>query len=121
MPIGSNWLPRWTPYARLFINEYGIITNSGLDLSIQERYKQFIALIESQGAEIHGIGVQGHMGTPLTPPETVYEVLDEYAEGGKILSITEYDASGVEEALAADYMRDLLMISFSHPAVFICF
>lgn len=105
------------PNARLYINEYGIITNLGLDLSIQERYRDIIATIEREGGTIHGVGVQGHMSTPLTPPETVYEILDVYAEGGKELSITEYDASGVEETLAGDYMRDLLTIAFSHPSV----
>ena len=105
------------PNARLYINEYGIITNLGLDLSIQDRYKEIIENIEQQGGVIHGVGVQGHMSTPLTPPETVFEILDEFAEGGKELSITEYDASGVEESLAADYMRDLLTMAFSHPSV----
>ena len=105
------------PNARLYINEYGIITNLGLDLSIQERYKDIIQKIEQEGGVIHGVGVQGHMSTPLTPPETVYEILDEFAEGGKELSITEYDASGVEEILAADYIRDLVTIAFSHPSV----
>ena len=105
------------PTARLYINEYSILSNLGLDLANQERYRQIIDEIEALGATIHGVGVQGHMGTPLTPPETIYEILDEFSAGGKELSITEYDASGVEETLAADYMRDMLTIAFSHPAV----
>ena len=112
-----NFAAEADPNARLYINEYGIITNLGLDLSIQERYKEIIEKIEQEGGIIHGVGVQGHMSTPLTPPETVYDILDDFAEGGKELSITEYDASGVEETLAADYMRDLLTIAFSHPSV----
>ena len=89
------------PNAKLYINEYGIITNLGLDLSIQERYKEIIAKIEQEGGVIHGVGIQGHMSTPLTPPETVYEILDEFSEGGKELSITEYDASGVERVISS--------------------
>ncbi len=105
------------PEANLFINDYGILTNSGLDLGLQERYLEIIDLIEANGARIDGVGMQGHFGLPLTPPEVIYEVLDQYAASGKMLSITEYDLEGVPEELAAEYMRDFLTISFSHPAM----
>ncbi|MEM8487050.1 MAG: endo-1,4-beta-xylanase [Bacteroidota bacterium] len=105
------------PAANLFINDYGLLTNSGFDLSLQERYLDIINFIEANGARIDGIGLQGHFSLPLTPPEVVYEVLDQYAATGKALSITEYDLQGVPEDLAAEYMRDLLTIAFSHPAM----
>jgi hypothetical protein len=53
----------------------------------------------------------------LTSPEIIYEILDEYASDGKSISITEYDAVGVDEFMAGEYMRDFLTIVFSHPAV----
>ncbi|MFK7843988.1 MAG: endo-1,4-beta-xylanase [Rhodothermales bacterium] len=105
------------PEATLYINEYGILTNSGLDLSIQERYQEIIEVIETNGGRIDGVGMQGHFSLPLTPPEVVYEIFDQYAASGKELSVTEYDAENVPEDLAADYMRDLLTITFSHPAM----
>ena len=123
-PTGEEIYAEWfkqaanvDPDAKLYINEYSVISSSGLDLSIQERYQEIIELIETNGGRIDGIGVQGHFGLPLTPPEVVYEVLEQFAATGKELSITEYDAAGVPEDLAADYMRDLLTIAFSHPSM----
>lgn len=123
-PTGEEIYAEWfkqaatvDPAAKLFINEYSVISSSGLDLGIQDRYQEIIELIESNGGRIDGIGVQGHFGLPLTPPEVVYEILDQFAATGKELSITEYDAVGVPEDLAADYMRDLLTIAFSHPSM----
>ncbi len=104
------------PDARLYINEYSIISSSGLDIATQDRLKDIIAGIEAGGGRIDGVGIQGHMSTPLTAPTSVYAILDDYAALGKRLAITEYDAPGVEESLAADYLRDLLTVVFSHPA-----
>ncbi|NBC17995.1 MAG: T9SS type A sorting domain-containing protein [Bacteroidetes bacterium] len=105
------------PAAATYINEYSIISQAGIDLQTQERYKEVIRAIQDAGGQIDGIGVQGHVHTPLAPPEAVYEILDEYAALADELSITEYDAVDVPEDLAADYLRDLLTIAFSHPSV----
>ena len=123
-PTGEEIYAEWfqqaaaiDPTVKLYINEYSILSSSGFDTATQQRYKDIIALIEANGGRIDGIGMQGHMATPLTAPETVYEILDEFAALGKAIAITEYDAAGVDESLAADYMRDFLTVVFSHPAV----
>ncbi|MFH1008968.1 MAG: endo-1,4-beta-xylanase [Candidatus Latescibacterota bacterium] len=105
------------PNAGLFVNEYRILSHAGMDLDAQERLKNLIQIIEGNGGRVDGIGMQAHMGVPLTPPERIYDLLDSFSVSGKKLAITEYDACGVAEDLAADYMRDFLTVVFSHPSV----
>jgi GH35 family endo-1,4-beta-xylanase len=107
------------PNAKLYINEYGILSDGGMDLAAQERYKEIIKVIEDNGGRIDGVGMEAHIRYPLTPPRLVYEIINEYAaiRGGKEVSISEYDAKGVEEHMGGEYMRDFLTVTFSHPAV----
>ena len=118
--IYAEWFKvtaRADPSARLFVNEYRILSQSGMDLAAQERLKDLIRIIEADGGRVDGIGMQSHMTYPLTPPERVYEILEAFSDRGKEIAITEYDACGVEETIAADYMRDFLTVVFSHPSV----
>ncbi len=107
------------PDAKLYINEYSILSSSGMDLKTQELYKEIIEEIDANGGQVDGVGLEAHMGYPLTPPELVYEIIDEYADlgNGKEISISEYDALGVDAFMAGEYMRDFLTITFSHPAM----
>ncbi len=105
------------PNARQYINEYDIIVNQASNITLQEQYLQLIQDIEADGATIDGIGMQGHFNTTMTAPETVLDLLDEFAELGKKISITEYDTRNIPDTLAADYMRDFLTAIFSHPSV----
>jgi len=107
------------PTANLYINEYSILSNGGMDLNIQERYKEIIEHIDAKGGDVDGVGMEGHVGYPLTPPTLIYEIIDEYANlgSGKKISLSEYDALDVEDAIGGDYMRDMLTMAFSHPSV----
>jgi hypothetical protein len=90
-----------------------------MDLNTQERYKEIIEHIDDNGGNVDGVGMEGHVGYPLTPPTLIYEIIDEYANlgTGKKISLSEYDALNVEESIGGDYMRDMLTMAFSHPAV----
>ena len=116
--IYAEWL-QWTadtdPNALLYLNEYSIINGGGNDLNSQVRFKEIIQHVLDLGAPLHGLGIQGHMGANFTPPIKVVEILEEFAAFDLDISITEYDASGTDEEIAADYMRDLLIASFSVP------
>ncbi len=107
------------PSAKLYINEYNILSNSGMDMNTQERFTEIVESIDANGGDVDGLGFEGHVSYPLAPPELVYEIIDEYAAmgNGKEISISEYDAKDVEEFMGGEYMRDLLTIAFSHPAV----
>ncbi|MEM1093231.1 MAG: endo-1,4-beta-xylanase [Bacteroidota bacterium] len=104
------------PNAVLYINEYNILTGGGNNADIG-RYQDLIRTILDMGGPIQGIGVQGHFGSVPTPPERIYEILDEFATlfPEQRLSLTEYDAVGMPEDMAADYIRDVLTMFFSHP------
>ena len=58
------------PDAKLYINEYSIISNAGKDTTSQNRYRGIIDGIVANGGRIDGIGIQGHLDATLTPPET---------------------------------------------------
>ena len=118
--IYADWL-KWTAQAdsnaTLYLNEYSIINGGGSDLNSQTRYKEIIQNALDQDAPLAGLGIQGHMGANFTPPEKVVQILQDFSSFGLDLSITEYDASGADEEIAGDYMRDLLIAAFSVPQV----
>ncbi|MDQ3621580.1 MAG: endo-1,4-beta-xylanase [Verrucomicrobiota bacterium] len=107
------------PYARLFFNDYGILSNGGSDYFKHRYYFNTIPYLEGLGAPIEGFGMQGHFGSVVTPPETLLAVLDRFAAAfpGKPLQVTEFDIDTTNETLQADYTRDFMTLVFSHPAV----
>ena len=99
----------------LFLNEYDIWTNNPF---YRSEYKKLAEEMLAQGAPLTGLGVQAHMGSTLTPIDSLYAILEDLATTGLDLSITEYDASDVKnDSLSALYLRDALTIAFSHPSV----
>ena len=115
--ILADWM-RWAHEADsttgLFLNEYDIWTNNPF---YRSEYKKLAEEILAQGVPLTGLGVQGHMGSTLTPIETLYTILDDLATTGLDLSITEYDAADInDDSLAAAYLRDAMTVAFSHPS-----
>ena len=102
---------------KLYMNDYDIIAAGGTNISHQNGYFDLIKYIDSLGGKIEGIGMQGHFGTDLTPITKVYSILEHFATLGKEIKITEHDINVTQRDVQADYTRDLLTITFSHPAV----
>jgi len=102
------------PRAKLYINDYDIL--AGNDTRHQDHYFETIQYLIAQGAPVEGIGLQGHFGPRVTPPEEVLRRLDRFAQFGKALQITEFDVDTNDEQTQADYTRDFLTAVFSHPA-----
>ena len=105
------------PQARLFINDYDILSNGGLMTAHQDEYEKTIRFLLAQGAPVQGIGLQGHFGGRLTSPERMLAILDRFARLGLTLEVTEFDVNITDEQLQADFMRDFYIALFSHPAV----
>lgn len=105
------------PGAKLFINDYAILSGGGGTTPHRDNYERVIQLLVDKGAPLDGIGLQGHFGSALTGPEDVLALLDRYAKFGKEIWITEYDVDIDDEALAAQFTRDFYTTLFSHPAV----
>jgi len=122
--IGWEWFPRTyalahraDPGAKLCYNDFAITedaeTGPGPRTVVKERIQR---LIDAK-APFDVIGIQGHVGVPITPMPKVLEILDDYAKFGKELEITEYDLGVWDDAVHGKHMEDFLTASFSHPAV----
>ncbi|WP_452224020.1 endo-1,4-beta-xylanase [Lacinutrix chionoecetis] len=106
------------PNVRRFTNEYGIISKGGIDTQKQQWYYDFIKRIDDNtGGLVQGIGIQSHIGSDLTPPERVLEILSYYATLGKQISISEFTMDVQDEKVREQYTRDFMIAAFSHPNV----
>ncbi len=104
------------PNAVLYLNEAGQ-PNS---LPRHERYdvlESDVKMLQAAGAPIGGIGMQGHFGWSLNSPDDLLSIYDRFAKLGLPLKITEFDISVTDEELQADYLRDFMTVSFSHPSI----
>lgn len=123
---GYSLMAEWFKEARrqdatagLFVNDYGILTGGGLNVTKQDAYAATIQRLIDDGAPITGIGLQGHFSGTPTGMNKVWEILQRYATAFPTLDlrITEFDVSTDDEALQADYLRDFYTLLFSHPNV----
>lgn len=106
------------PKAERFINEYGIISSGGVDRVKQDWYYNYILELDKNSKNaVQGIGMQGHIGSDLTPPETVLNILDRFATLGKKISISEFTMDITDPDIRRNYTHDLMLAAFSHPAV----
>lgn len=116
---GFRYLHQQQPNVLRYTNEFGIISRGGHDTRKQEWYYDYIRRLDEQtGGLIDGIGIQSHMGSDLTPPERVLEILDYYAQLDKKISISEFTIDIDDAETRYDYTRDFIIAAFSHPAVY---
>ena len=95
---------------RLYLNDTGILTAADApDNPTAAAYRRVIDGLKKAGAPLGGIGFQCHASmAKFAAPENVLRELDRFAVYGVPLKITEYDFRTTDEALAADYLRDIL-------------
>ena len=101
------------PNARMFINDYGNLGEGNLD----GEYKRILKRMLELGAPLGGIGLQGHFSFKLTPPEELYQRLEDFGALNLPLAITEFDVNIPDEKLQADYLRDFMTVAFSSKHV----
>jgi endo-1,4-beta-xylanase len=111
-----KWAHEADPKAKLYLNEYGIFSGGGADKGHQDSFFNNLTYLKEQGAPIGGLGIQSHLGTTLTPPQTLLSLLDRFGTLGLDIQITEFDIEP-DPDVAYDYMRDYLTVVFSHPKV----
>jgi endo-1,4-beta-xylanase len=115
---GFRTIAKKQPNLRRFTNEYGIISKGGIDTQKQEWYYGFIKRIdENTNGLVQGIGIQSHIGSDLTPPERMLEILDYYAQLNKKISISEFTMDVQDVKVREQYTRDFMIAAFSHPNV----
>lgn len=104
------------PGAPLYLNDY-----SNHDL-VADRphcldFVKVAKFLLAKGAPLGGLGLQGHIGAQPNPPERVLATLDVYADLRLPIRFTEFDIDTDDEQLQADYLRDFLILAYSHPSV----
>jgi GH35 family endo-1,4-beta-xylanase len=84
----------------------------------QEDFHQIIRDLIQKGARPDGIGNQGHFHSSHLPsPEEMLRISDRFAALVPNLQITEFDVNtNGDEELQADWLRDCLIMAYSHPA-----
>jgi endo-1,4-beta-xylanase len=115
MDSAFHWAHAADPKAKLYINEYSII--SGGDA---KPYRDIVEGALKRGVPIHGIGVQGHFSGPVDPLDVAAK-LSYMAETGLPLKVTEFDLDvqglGLSEPRMAGEYAKILRTAFSHPAI----
>ena len=105
------------PDADLYYNDYAALVRGGHPTGHKDHYEKTIKFLIEKGAPIDGIGIQGHFGSLLTPPQRIINELDRWGSFGKKIMITEFDVIVPDEQLRADFLRDFFIACFSHEAV----
>jgi GH35 family endo-1,4-beta-xylanase len=122
--LGNDEMIQWfklvrayDPKANLYLNDYSILSAGGMDVKHQDHFEKTLRFLKNGGAPINGLGMQGHFGGAATPPERMLSILDRFAKIGLSISVTEHDIDTEDEQFQADFTRDFLLTTFSHPAV----
>ncbi len=105
------------PTAALYLNDYNTENQTRNTAHVQV-FENTVRYLQQNGAPLTGLGIQSHIGGTTFAAITDYlATLDRYATFGLKLRITEFDVSTADETLQADYTRDFLTATFSHPSV----
>jgi len=108
---------RVAPGVDLYYNDYAGLVRGGHPTTHKDHFEKTVKYLIDNKAPIDGIGIQGHFGSLLTPPERIVSELDRWGALGLKVQITEFDVTVPDEQLRADFARDFLIACFSHEAV----
>ena len=123
----ADWVRQGDPQARLFVNDYDILTGKRLN-----DYVTHIRSLLQQNVPISGIGVQGHLHGDSFDPKALQQALDTLARIGLPICVTEFNMpgqrsrfykqrqlklTGAQEKAKAQDLVKYYRICFAHPAV----
>ncbi len=123
----AGWFKQGDPQAKLFVNDYDVLTGKRLD-----DYITHIRGLLQAGVQIDGIGVQGHLHGESFDPDALRGALDKLAKFGLPIRITEFNIPGQrsrfmksrnlkltpeQEIAKAEALTDYYRICFEQPAV----
>ena len=123
----AEWALHGDPDAKLFLNDYDILTGVRLD-----DYMAHIRKLIRQGVPVAGIGVQGHLHAETFDRNELRRALDSLYTFHLPVRVTEFNMPGQrskyyrdkitvmtpeEEELKAKELTDYYRICFAHPAV----
>ncbi|VFQ75171.1 unnamed protein product [Cuscuta campestris] len=102
------------PSVVLFVNDYHV-EDCADSRSSPEKYIDQILDLVRQGAPVGGVGIQGHVDSPVG--SIVSSALDKMGTLGLPIWFTEVDVSSVNEHVRADDIEVMIRECFAHPAV----
>ncbi|TVU18633.1 hypothetical protein EJB05_34740, partial [Eragrostis curvula] len=106
---------RLDPGAALFVNDYNVECGNDANAT-PEKYVELVAELRRGGAQVGGVGLQGHVTNPAG--EVICDALDALAAGTELpVWFTELDVSEADVALRADDLEVVLREAYAHPAV----
>ena len=108
-----KWAREADPDTKLYINETGIVGNS--ENGKMADFKKVLDDMVKLGVDFDGIGIQGHIGTYVSPYDFYKEIM-ELVPYNKQIKITEYDTSilmAKDKEADASFMRDIMILMFS--------
>lgn len=122
--FGDEIMVDWFKAAReqlpgipLYINDWGTHDIDSDPYHVQHFVDTTQFLLEN-GAEVNGLGLQGHVGANAMAPPSLIKTLDFYEEKlGLDVRVTEFDITTDDLELQADFTRDFMIALFSHPTV----
>jgi GH35 family endo-1,4-beta-xylanase len=104
----------------LYLNDNVVMTNNGFNAAAHDYAENLIAYLKNNEAPLDGFGIQGHFReNTLTDMSVAKSIMDRYANAatGLRLKITEFDFWTKDTAIQAAYLRDMLTLAYSHPAM----
>jgi len=102
------------PQARLFVNDYHVEDGEDCNSSPEKYLAQIQGLLK-QGASVGGIGVQGHVETPVGP--ILCDAFDKLSSINIPIWLTEVDVGSTNEYIRGDDLEVILREGFAHPGV----
>ena len=117
--LGWDELATWFQLARSAAPDAGLVLNES-DILAGDRMPELATLLGNfigESVPIDRIGVQGMFGAQPPPIQVLSDRLDQLASFGLPLIVTAFDMETVDRDLQLDFMRDFLMLAFSHPSV----
>ena len=84
----------------------------------QDKTFELMQSLKRDGVRVDGLGNQAHFHSSYLPsPQIMLNITDRFATVVPKQVVTEYDIdTNGDEQLAADFLRDSLIVCFSHPA-----
>ncbi len=104
------------PDVKLYVNETGMegMNNKNSSEGYMPRMLEIVRELKRYGALVDGIGIQAHC-VNYNYPQGFYHQIDKCSEQVDEVSVTEYDLLNDKTEYADEYLRDMLLATFSHP------
>ncbi|ATC63819.1 glycoside hydrolase family 10 [Nibricoccus aquaticus] len=122
--FGDEVMAPWFKVAReelpgvaLYFNDFSN-HDATTDADHVAHFEKTTRYLLDHGAPVDGLGMQVHFNGRPNAPENILAVLDRYQKQFALpVRMTEFDVWTMDEELQADFTRDFLILSFSHPSV----